>query len=117
MVSDDGTEALWYRICIDDPHRASSESFASLLKRVLKYVSASTALVTDFEGIWPITSSLPLVEGSPVSLPLGVLFNQLDDLTQIIWGRFFLFKNAADVERLDPEQLEENIRQAKRLYA
>jgi hypothetical protein len=109
LVSDDGTEALWYRICVDDPHLASSDSFASLLRRVLKYVSASTALVTDFEGIWPITSSSPLVEGGQVILPLGVLFNQLNDLTQITWGRFFLFKNAAEVERLDPEQLEENI--------
>ncbi|MGA8672753.1 MAG: hypothetical protein WB679_22950 [Terracidiphilus sp.] len=109
MVSGDGREALWYRICVDDPRLASSDSFASLLRRVLKYCSASTVFVTDFESVWHTNSSSALVEGDAVHVPADVLFEQLNDLTQIVWGRFFLFKNAAEAERLDPEQLEKRI--------
>ncbi|MGA8670959.1 MAG: hypothetical protein WB679_13840 [Terracidiphilus sp.] len=103
------SRALWYRIRIDDPNLASLDGFVSLLRRVLKHVSASTAVVTDFEGVWHTNSSSPLVEGGPVTLPLDVLLKQLNDLTQIVWGRFFLFENAKEIDPLDPKQLEEDI--------
>jgi hypothetical protein len=88
----------WIRLRIDDPHLASSESFASLLRRILKHISVAAVVIERFEGVRPSDQPTARLEEPSVVLSPEVLAKQLELYTQLVWGRFFLIKNTTMVK-------------------
>jgi hypothetical protein len=89
---------LWFRLRIDDPHLASSESFSSLLRRILKRNTVAFAAIERFEGVRRSNQPTSQLEEPFVVLAAEGLIEQLGLYTQLIWGRFFLLKDPAGVK-------------------
>ena len=87
---------IWYRIRVDDPQLASSASFLSLVQRILKHVRASAVRVTNLEGVWRSQPKFLEVEERAFTFTLDALCEELENLTQLVWGRFFFLRQGED---------------------
>jgi hypothetical protein len=99
----------WYRVIIDDSQLAMSTGFRLLLETITKHVPSSVVRATHLEIFPNAATELLTTHGPTRVFSVESLFDALGSITQLVWGRFFLFADSSDAEKAIEEDLANNI--------
>ena len=89
----------WYSITIDDPELASGASFGRLVARTSRFVPCAAVTMSNLEIVPGLPPEMQEATGAWPTLAIDQLEKVLRSVTQLVWGRFFFFRNLPDAQR------------------
>lgn len=105
---------MWFRVLVDDSGVADPDGFRTLLNLVRKHVPASAVAVAHFDGVWNSEAAAHKMEKRVQIFSFDEFEGELEKLSQIVWGRFFLLHDAAaimprETQKPDTREMEQRI--------
>jgi hypothetical protein len=99
----------WHRVIIDDTQFAKPANFISLLETAMKHAPSSIVKADRLELIPSSATESLISHGIDQGLSIDALCAALESITQLVWGRFFLFANSGDAANANLDDLAHSI--------
>jgi len=84
---------VWYAVRIEDRQLCSGASFSRLVSHATSFVPATAVRVTELEIVPSVPVEMQPVNDVPPILPIETLYNAIGTIVQLVWGRFFFFRD------------------------